>query len=249
MPEDKWDTGGSLSELSASEYLLFNSDKYKLTADSAVDTSGRTLRSGLNLSPQPEYDYLPSARLEAEGGLDERPSATLSVGTKLLNFESRFEDVRKEEGGKVLTNTVSANIGPASARYSETTQPGNRDLQQTNIGGSLSGDISRQFGTSQFPQHFSQDARPTRQARNETNYRAGYEGPVGPGILALQGGARHVRDVGVEPFVGGSYIYDDPFGLGGRFSATGSYNNSLDPNRKSAAEGRLQYTIPLGGRR
>ena len=301
MPEDKWDVGGSLSELSASEYLLLNSDKYKLTADSAVDTTGRTLRSGLNLSPQPEYDYLPSARVQVEGGLDERPSATLSVGTKLLNFESRFEDVPPQQGGDALTNTVSGKAGPFRAFYSETDQPGNRDLQQTNIGGSLavgpvqlygqrnqssqdvvdprdarffkdtrfdrktdtigasgslpflggrvSGDISRQFGTSQFPQHFSQDARPTRQARNETNYRAGYEGPVGPGILALQGGARHVRDVGVEPFVGGSYIYDDPFGLGGRFSATGSYNNSLDPNRKSAAEGRLQYTIPLGGRR
>ena len=136
MPEDKWDVGGSLSELSASKYLLLNSDKYRLTADSAVDTSGRTLRSGLNLSPQPEYDSLPSARLEAEGGLDKRPSATLSVGTKLLNFESRFEDVPPQQGGDALTNTVSANMGPFRAFYSEGTQSGNRDLEQTNIGGS-----------------------------------------------------------------------------------------------------------------
>ena len=301
MPEDKWDTGGSLSELSASEYLLLNSDKYKLTADSAVDTTGRTLRSGLNLSPQPEYDYLPSARLEAEGGLDERPSATLSVGTKLLNFESRFEDVPPQRGGDALTNTVSGKAGPFRAFYSETDQPGNRDLQQTNIGGSLavgpvelygqrnqssqdvvdprdarffrntrqdtqadtigargslpfmggslSGDISRQLRTNTGPQHISQEARPTGQNPNVTNYRAGYEGQVGPGNLSLQGNLTDVRNVGVEPSVGGSYTIPNPFGLGGQFRATGSYNNPLDPNRESAAEAMLRYRIPLGGRR
>ena len=293
MPEDKWDTGGSLSELSASEYLLLNSDKYKLTADFAVDTFGRALRSGLNLSPK--YDYLPSARLEAKGGLDKRPSATLSVGTKLLNFESRFEDVLPQQGGKVLTNTVSGKAGPFRAFYSETDQPGNRDLQQTNIGGSLAvgpvelygqrnqssqdvvdprdarffkdtlfdqqtdtfgargslpmgqgtlfGDISRQFGTGRFPQHISQDERPTGQAPNVTNYRAGYEGQVGPGNLSLQGNLTDVRNVGVEPSVGGSYTIPNPFGLGGQFRATGSYNNP--PGWRAM----LRYRIPLGGRR
>jgi hypothetical protein len=141
MPEDRLDAGGSLSELTTtcaaglypSEYLLLNSDKYKLTADSAVDTSGRTLRGGLNLSPQPEYDYLPSARVQVEGGLDERPSATLSVGTKLLNFQSRFQDVPPQQGGDALTNTVSGKAGPFRAFYSETDQPGNPDLEQTNM--------------------------------------------------------------------------------------------------------------------
>jgi len=301
MPEDKWDVGGSLSELSASKYLLLNSDKYRLTADSAVDTSGRTLRSGLNLSPQPEYDSLPSARLEAEGGLDKRPSATLSVGTKLLNFESRFEDVPPQQGGDALTNTVSANMGPFRAFYSEGTQSGNRDLEQTNIGGSwnvgpvelfarrnqssqdvvdprdarffkdtrfdrqtdtfgargslpmgqgtLSGGVSRQFGTGRFPQHISQEARPTGQNPNVTSYSAGYEGQVGPGNLSLQGNLTDVRNVGVEPSVGGSYTIPNPLGLGGEFRATGSYGNSLDPNRESAAEAMLRYRIPLGGRR
>jgi hypothetical protein len=46
MPEDR-----SLSELTTSEYLLWNSDKYKLTADTASDSSGTSLRAGLKLSP------------------------------------------------------------------------------------------------------------------------------------------------------------------------------------------------------
>jgi hypothetical protein len=129
MPEDRLDAGGSLSELTTSEYLLLNSDKYKLTADSAVDASGRPLRGGLNLSPKD--DYLPSARVQVERrDLDERPSATLSVGTKLLNFQSRFQDVPPQQGGDALTNTVSGKAGPFGAFYSETSQPGNLDLSR-----------------------------------------------------------------------------------------------------------------------
>jgi hypothetical protein len=135
MPEDRLDAGGSLSELTTSEYLLLNSDKYKLTADSAVDASGRPLRGGLNLSPKD--DYLPSARLQVDAGPDKRPSATLSLGTKLLNFQSRFQDVPPQQGGDALTNTVSGKAGPFGAFYSETSQTGNPNFEQTGYGGSL----------------------------------------------------------------------------------------------------------------
>jgi hypothetical protein len=288
MPEDR-----SLSELTTSEYLLWNSDTYRLTADTAVDSSGGSLRAGLNLSPKD--DYLPGARVEVGAGPYERPSATLSVGAKLLNFESRLEDGDSQQGGYALTNTVSGKLGPASASYSETSQPGNLDFEQTKYGGELnlgpvqlygqhnqssqdvvdpsyapyfqntrfdqktdtigargslpvgqgmlSGDISRQLGAGRFPQHISQEARPTGQFPNVTSYSAGYEGRVGPGNLALQGNLTDVRGVGMEPSVGGSYTIPNPLGLGGQFRATGSYGNSLDPNQKTAAEAMMRYKL------
>ena len=293
MTEDKLDTGRSLAELSASEYLLFNSDMYKLTTQSSPDaSSGR-----FNLSPK--YNYLPPARLQVDAGPDKSPSADFSVGTELLNFQSRFE--YPPQGGSVVKNTLSGKAGPFGAFYSETDQPGNQGLEQTSLGGSLAvgpvqlygqrnqssqnvvdpsyapffqnprqdtetdtfgargslpfmggtlfGDISRQYGTARAPQHISQDARPTGQAPNITNYQAKWRGKAGPGILSLQGGLKDVRNVGMEPSAKAEYIYDNPLGLGGKFSATGSYVNPLDPNLKSDAMAGVRYTIPLGGRR
>tara|TARA_R110000737_G_scaffold166818_1_gene193793 strand:+ start:656 stop:1099 length:444 start_codon:yes stop_codon:yes gene_type:complete len=129
MTEDKLDTGRSLAELSASEYLLFNSDMYKLTTQSSPDaSSGR-----FNLSPK--YNYLPPARLQVDAGPDKSPSADFSVGTELLNFQSRFE--YPPQGGSVVKNTLSGKAGPFGAFYSETDQPGNQGLEQTSLGGSL----------------------------------------------------------------------------------------------------------------
>ena len=289
MPEDR-----SLSDLTTSEYLLLNSDKYKLTADTAFDSSGTSFRAGLNLSPTKD-DYLPDARVQVDAGPYERPSATLSVRNKLLKFESRFEDVPTQQGGDAVTNTLSGKAGPFGAFYSETSQPGNLDFEQTKYGGSLavgpvrlygqrnqssqdvvdpsyapyfqntrfdqqtdtfgargslpvgqgflSGDISRQLGEGQFPQHISQDARPTGQFPTVTRYSAGYDGRVGPGNLDLQGSLTDVRGAGMEPSVGGSYTIPNPFGLGGQFRATGSYSNPLDPNQKTAAEAMMRYKL------
>ena len=75
---------------------------------------------------------------------------------------------------------------------------------------------------------------------SSVNVGAGWSGKAGPGILAMRGDWRRG-----EPSLRGSYTIQDLLGLGGKFSATGSY----DPNRESAVEGRLQYKIPLGGRR
>ena len=113
--------------------------------------------------------------------------------------------------------------------------------------GTLSADINRQYGTGRFPQHISQDARPTGRNPNVTNYSAGYEGRVGPGLLGLQGNLTDVRNMGTDKSIRGSYIYDDPFGLGGEFTATGSYNNPI--GGKSDARAGVRYTIPLGGKR
>ena len=294
MAEYEWDkkTERSLSNptLTASQYLLFYSDEYNLMSDIAADTSKNTLRGGFTLAPRD--DSLPSARLSAEGGVNQRPSATLSVGNQLLDFESRFEDVPPQQGGDVFTSTLSGKAGPFRAFYSEIDQPGNQGLEQTNIGGSwnvgpvqfygqrnqssqfvdprharffqnprfgqqtntfgargslplgpgtLSGGINRQFETGWFPQRAGQESRPMAQAPNVTNYRLGWEGPVGPGRFGLQGTLRDVRNVGMEPSVGGTYTIQDPLGLGGQFRAKGSYVNPLDPNRESEARFRVAY--------
>ena len=277
MPEDT-----SLSGRTATEWLIWNSDDFLVTGNADADSS----RGGVNLYTR--YNYLPDASFQVDAGLSEDPSATLSVGSKLLNFESRFERARD---GDALTNTVSGELGPVSAFYSETSQPGNlgfkqrayggkldlglgqlygrrnrsnqdvvdpsyapyfrntRFDQQTDtfgasgswpfLGGSLFGDINRQSGTGRFPQHISQDARPTGQFPNVTNIGAGYRGRVGPGDLSLQGNLRNVRGVGVEPSMRGDYIIDNPLGLGGQFRATGSYKNPIDG--KTAAEIMLGY--------
>ena len=107
--------------------------------------------------------------------------------------------------------------------------------------GTLSADINRQYGTGRFPQHISQDARPTGRNPNVTNYSAGYEGRVGPGLLGLQGNLTDVRNRGTDKSIRGSYEIGDPFGLGGDLSATGSYNNPI--GGKSAAEALFRYKL------
>ena len=296
MAEDNWDVRAkvqkSLADLTASQYLLSYSD-YNLISDIAADTSKKTLRGGLTFASRD--DSLPSARLSAEGGVNQRSSATLSVGNQLLNYEGRFEDVPPQQGGDVFRSTLSGKAGPFRAFYSEIDQPGNQGLERTNIGGSwnvgpvqlygqrnqlrrevvdpryagvfqntgqdtkidtigargslpflggrVSGDVSRQYREERGPQQIGQESRPMAQAPNVTNYRLGWEGPVGPGRFGLQGTLRDVRNVGMEPSLSGSYTIQDPLGLGGKFSATGSYVNPLDPSRRSAAEAMLRYKL------
>ena len=274
-PEDR-----SLSDaITVSEYLLWYSDAITVTGNADF----HSLRGGLNLYTKP--NNLPNASVQVDAGLSENPSATLSVGSKLLNFESRLE---RGQDGDALTNTASGEVGPVSAFYSNTSQPDNRGFEQTKYGGGLnlgpvqlygqrnqlsqdaspvqktdafgargplgrgilSADISRQRGAGQFPQHISQDAlptgqfpRPTGQFPDVTRYSADYQGRVGPGDLDLQGGLTNVSNVGMEPSVRASYTVPNPMGLGGQFSATGSYVNPLDPNQKTAAEAMMRYNL------
>ena len=109
----------------------------------------------------------------------------------------------------------------------------------------VTGGVNRKFQTQYQPQGMFDETRPTAQYPNVTTYRAGYEGKVGPGILGLQGNLIDVRNVGTEKSIQGSYNVEDPFGLGGNLSATGSYNNPI--GGKSAAEAMLRYRLKFGG--
>jgi hypothetical protein len=109
----------------------------------------------------------------------------------------------------------------------------------------VTGGVNRKFQTQYQPQGMFDETRPTAQYPNVTTYRAGYEGKVGPGILGLQGNLIDVRNVGTEKSIQGSYNVEDPFGLGGNFSATGSYKNPI--GGKSAAEAMLRYRLKFGG--
>jgi len=292
MAEDNWDVREkvqkSLADLTASQYLLLYSDEYNLMSDITANPFEKTLSGGLTLAPRD--DSLPSARLSAEGGVNQRPSAALSlsipVGRQLIDYERRFE-----KGS--TTDTVFGEAGPFSAFYSKINPTNNQYPQETNLGGTMnigpaelfarrtrsrqevvdpryarffpnphqdtqedtigahgslplgpgmvSGGVDRQFVTSRYPQHISQDARPVYQDPNVTNYRLGWEGPVGPGRLGLQGTLRHVRDVGMEPSLSGLYTIPNPLGLGGQFRATSSYVNPIDG--ESAAEAMLGYKL------
>lgn len=107
--------------------------------------------------------------------------------------------------------------------------------------GKLSGGINRQFQSSLFPQEVNQASRPTAQSPTVTNYSLGYGGKVGSGQLNVGGNLRDVRGVGMEPSVRASYNYPNPFGFGGNFNATGSYNNPIGD--KSAAEALMRYKL------
>ena len=113
--------------------------------------------------------------------------------------------------------------------------------------GTLSADLSRQYSGSRQPQFFLQPQRPGQRNPNVTELRGGYEGRVGPGILGLTGRFADIRGMGTDKEAGLSYNVDDPFGLGGRLTAQGTYKNPY--GGQSEAGGGLRYTIPLGGRR
>ena len=124
--------------------------------------------------------------------------------------------------------------------------------------GTLSADLSRQLSGSRQPQFFLQPQRPGQRDPNVTVLRGGYQGKVGPGILGLTGRFTDIRGMGTDKELGVSYNVDDPFGLGGRFTAQGTYRNPYGGrsvvqagrfNEANEMEGGLRYTIPLGGRR
>ena len=119
--------------------------------------------------------------------------------------------------------------------------------QGQNVRGAVTGGVGRKFQTQYYPQQMFDETRPTAQSPNVTTYSAGYEGKVGPGTLGLQGNLTDVRNVGTGKSIGGSYNVDDPFGLGGSFSAKGSYNNP--PGGKSAADALFEYKLKFGGGR
>ena len=142
-------------------------------------------------------------------------------------------------------------VDPRSAQYYTNTR---FDNQTDNVGlnlrlpvgnGAVTGGVGRQFQTQYRPQGMFDETRPTGQSPNVTTYNAGYEGKVGPGTLGLQANLIDVRNVGTEKSIQGSYNVEDPFGLGGNLSATGSYNNPI--GGKSAAEAMLRYRLKFGG--
>lgn len=151
-------------------------------------------------------------------------------------------------------NRVSQeDVDPRFAQYFQNTR---FDNQTDNVGlnlrlpmgsGALTGGVGREFRTQRGPQQLRQETRPTAQSPNVTTYSAGYEGKVGPGRLGLQGNLTDVRNVRTEKSVEGSYNINDPFGLGGNASLTGSYNNPI--GGKSAAEAMLRYRLKFGGGR
>ena len=126
-------------------------------------------------------------------------------------------------------------------RYSSTTDVLGASGSLPVGSGTLSGGINRQFQSSLFPQQVNQASRPTAQSPTVTNYSLGYGGKVGSGQLGVGGNLRDVRGVGMEPSVRASYNYPNPFGFGGNFNATGSYNNPIGD--KSAAEALMRYKV------
>ena len=144
-------------------------------------------------------------------------------------------------------------VDPRFAQFFQNTRSGNQTDQvglnlRLPVGsGAVTGGVGRKFQTQYQPQQLRQETRPTAQSPNVTTFGAGYEGKVGQGILSLQGNLTDVEKVGTDKSVQASYNVYDPFGLGGSFSAKGSYNNP--PGGKSAADALFEYKLKFGGGR
>jgi len=143
-------------------------------------------------------------------------------------------------------------VDPRFAQYYTNTR---FEKQTDNVGlnlrlpvgsGAVTGGVGRRFQTQYRPQGMFDETRPTAQSPNVTTYNAGLSGiKAGPGTLDLHGNLIDVRNVGTEKSIQGSYNVDDPFGLGGNLSATGSYKNPI--GGKSATEAMLRYRLKFGG--
>jgi len=278
----------------ATEFLLINSNELNLSGRVDPFTQPGSVNAGLFLDLKNRT--LPSASISGSGGGGIPKSASLSIGSDLLRFSKRFDNLSE---GEMTTDTFEGGVGPLRGYYQQSTQPGNQDSRTTAFGGqlnlgpvnvyanrnrssqdvvdpsfaqyfnnprldnqtdrlgvrgsvplgqgTLTGGVERQFSTDKYPQQMGQETRPTGQSPNVTTYGAGYKGTVGSGILSLQGNLIDVRNLGTENSIQGSYDLEDPFGLGGKLSATGSSKNPM--GGKSSSEAGLQYKVPFGGGR
>ena len=123
----------SSPQMTATEFLLVNSNAYNLSGRLDPLTSPGNLSAGMSLDSKNQN--MPSASLSAQGGVDTPKSASLSVGYDLLRFAKRFED-RPE--GTVTTDTVEGSVGPVRGFYEQSSQPGNQDSRTTAYGADLS---------------------------------------------------------------------------------------------------------------
>ena len=251
-----------LANMSVRRYLTIYSNPFLKVVGKSLTPTTPGGPSSASIAVEPINNALPGAELLIADG--QSPTATVSLGGKLLKFQSLL---KKTPGGGTVTNTVSGKAGPVDAYFSKIEPSGDPGLRKTvaganlNIGpmrfsaqrgrskqgdvdtrtkivgasgsvpfmdGTLSGNVKRQFVEDQDP---------------VTNYGFNWKGPAGPGTLCAEANLMDVRNVGREPSAEAEYIYKNPLGLGGNLSATGSYVNPLDPNRESAAEAMLRYTL------
>ena len=217
-----------LTKSTASEWLLATSSYYDLLARTSENPE---------VSLVPKKPYLPNVAIQASQGPDQPVKGSLSVGSDLLSYRRSIEDLPKNQGGRRTTDTVEGGVGRLRGFYQKSGQTGNPGSRTTAYGtnlnfnlpgvpGTLTGGLSRRSTTGQ---------------PDATSADLGYEGRVGPGILGLQG------NVGTDKSVQASYNVDDPFGLGGNLSATGSYNNPF--GGKSAVQAGFNYGLRFGGGR
>lgn len=288
--EDPWSGNSDLSEVTASEYLLYRSQKVPYDAWLRMGPGD----SSASLSLEPRRSYLPEASAfikpdATTSGL----SSGLSVGSDALRY-SRVATERPQNQGTVVRDTFEGGIGPFKGFFMKETDPRDQGRRTRKFGGSanvgpvtlygeredttrtvipeqdrrfftnpdedvtqrvfgvrgslpmgpgtLSADLSRRLSGVRDPQFFLQQQRPGRRNPNVTELRGGYEGRVGPGILGLTGRLKGTRGMGTGNEAGVSYNVDDPFGLGGRFSAQGSYGNI---GTRPTAQGSLRYLLPF----
>lgn len=201
------------------------------------------------------------AEMSRRTGLDPRTLA--QVSGEAGPFAAYYSNVRspgsqsKTYGGSLNTGSLSAFlernaeranvISPEDAQYF--TNP-NFERRTDTVGlsgrvpvglGSLSGVANRQFFYDKYPQHMYQGSRPTYSLAPMSQYSAQYQRPVGRGIASLGGSVGRVRGGPTDLGANVGYSREDPFGLGGLLSVSGSYRNP--PGQSSSAAANLRYGL------
>jgi hypothetical protein len=124
-------------------------------------------------------------------------------------------------------------------RYDRRTQEAGAKVKAP-VGSGIAGlKAARRYMRTLFP-HGKGESRPMQQAPNITSVEGGWEGRVGSGTLGISGGADFTRGIGTSPYAKGSYAMEDPLGLGGTLTATGTWANPL--GKSSGLETWLEWT-------
>ena len=107
--------------------------------------------------------------------------------------------------------------------------------------GTLSGVANRQFFYDKYPQHMYQESRPKYSLPPVSQYDAQYQRPVGRGIASLGVNLMKPRGGSTDLGVNVGYSREDPFGLGGTFTASGNYRNPR--GQESSAGANVGYQL------
>ena len=187
-----------LADMPVTHYLTIHSNAYyRLLAGSFIpDTPGGASSATIALDPRSKA--LPGANISLASGGGQSPTATVSAGGKLLNYQGRFE---KTPGGGTVTNTVSGKAGPVGAHFSKIKQSGSRETgfgANLNIGPVQLSALRNLLSRDAVDPRLASDFLNPRHDTQTDTFGARGSLPLGPGRLSGNVNRQFVEEQGPQ---------------------------------------------------